>query len=96
MIKATIKCLKYPDICSRQTGRSNLYCDGKVECSDQVAVLEECAPIAQHDASRSSSKLKETTKICPECKGEKKLWNHVDGCYYPCYNCKSLGKLRLT
>lgn len=40
MVVAKIKCSKCPIICTSQTGRSHLYCNGEIECEYQRAVVE--------------------------------------------------------
>ena len=40
MYKAELRCTKCPIICTNQTGRSNLYCNGAIECEYQRATIE--------------------------------------------------------
>ena len=57
MIKAVIRCKKYPIICSRQTGHSGKYCDGLSGfCDGQKAVLEEIEEVVYRAMPETETK----------------------------------------
>ena len=83
MYKAELRCTKCPIICTNQTGRSNLYCNGAIECEYQRATIEWDGLAAQ--------KKDEAPETIDNNKSEQ-CCDNPNICFYglnetKCYNC---------
>lgn len=76
MIVAKIRCTKSPVICTNQTGRSYLYCNGAIECDSQRGVLEwDTAQQNTKEAEKPAINKQSEPLLCPlrKCKNFKRL-----------------------